>query len=158
MKKLFSIILLVLFVLAGQALMCMMTSCQKDDVVIDEQKPEPEIPVIKYSEYETTDDYVDFGVGSFMIATKNLGAKRPEDHAMGQYFISYDDEKTNGHVDILMQVFTVDRAYVTKDELKKIKKENKMNMTCQNLQQFERGHKIPAVPADLQKRINEVVK
>ncbi len=86
------------------------------------------------------------------------GNYAPEDHVMGQYLISYDDEKTNGHVDILMQVFTVDRAYVTKDELKKIKKENKMKMTYQNLQQFERVHKIPAVPADLQKRINEVVK
>ena len=60
-------------------MMCMMTSCQKSDDVIDEPKPEPEKPVVKYAEYETTDDYVDFGVGNFMIATKNLGAKRPED-------------------------------------------------------------------------------
>ena len=60
-------------------MMCMMTSCQKSDDVIDEPKPEPEKPVVKYAEYETTDDYVDLGVGNFMIATKNLGAKRPED-------------------------------------------------------------------------------
>ena len=59
---------------------------------------------------------------------------------------------------MLFQSFTVERAYVDKAELKKIKKENKMKMTCQNLQQFERAHKIPAVPADLQKRINEIVK
>ena len=57
--------------------MCVLTSCQKDEDVVPE--PQPEEPVIKYAEYETTDDYVDFGVGNFMIATKNLGAKRPED-------------------------------------------------------------------------------
>jgi hypothetical protein len=86
------------------------------------------------------------------------GNYAPEDYVMGQIFTSYDDEKDNGHVVILIQSFTVDRAYVTKDELKKIKKENKMKMTYQNLQQFERANKIPAVPADLQKRINEIVK
>ena len=86
------------------------------------------------------------------------GNYSPEDYVMGQVCTSYDDEKDNGHVVILFQSFTVDRAYVTKDELKKIKKENKMKMTYQNLQQFERANKIPAVPADLQKRINEIVK
>ena len=60
-------------------MMCMMTSCQKSEDVIDDPKPEPGKPVVKYAEYETTDDYVDLGVGNFMIATKNLGAKRPED-------------------------------------------------------------------------------
>ena len=65
-------------------MMCMMTSCQKDEDVNEEPKPEPEKPVIKYAEYETTDDYVDLGVGNFMIATKNLGAKRPED--TGDFF------------------------------------------------------------------------
>ena len=65
-------------------MMCMMTSCQKDEDVNEEPKPEPEKPAIKYAEYETTDDYVDLGVGNFMIATKNLGAKRPED--TGDFF------------------------------------------------------------------------
>ena len=63
-----------------------------------------------------------------------------------------------GHVVILFQKFTVDRAYVTKDELKQIKKANKMKMTYQSILDFERGHKIPAVSADLQKRISEIVK
>lgn len=85
------------------------------------------------------------------------GNYAPEDFVMGQYSTSYDDEKDNGHVVILFQSFTTDRAYVTKDELKKIKKENKMKMTYQNLLDFERAHKIPAVPSDLGKRILEVV-
>jgi len=33
-----------------------------------------------------------------------------------------------------------------------------MKMTYQKLHQFERANKIPAVPADLQKRINKIVK
>ena len=65
-------------------MMCLFASCQKDNDIVDELKPEPEKAVIKYAEYETTDDYVDFGTGNFMIATKNLGAKRPED--TGDFF------------------------------------------------------------------------
>lgn len=74
-------------------MMCMFASCQKDEDVIEEPKPEPEKPVIKYAEYETTDDYVDFGVGNFMIATKNLGAKRPEDAG---YFFAWGGDRTQG--------------------------------------------------------------
>ena len=85
------------------------------------------------------------------------GNYAPEDFVMGQYSTSYDDEKYNGRVVILFQMFTTDRAYVTKDELKKIKKENKMKMTYQNILDFERAHNIPPVPSDLGKRIREVV-
>ena len=86
------------------------------------------------------------------------GNYAPEDFVMQQGAASYDDEKDNDHVNIMIQVFTVDRAYVTKDELKQLKKEKKMKMTYQNLQQLERSHNIPALPAELQKRINEIVK
>ena len=65
-------------------MMSMLASCEKPENVVPELQPEPEEPVVKYAEYETTDDYVDFGIGSFMIATKNLGAKKPED--TGDYF------------------------------------------------------------------------
>lgn len=70
--------------------MCMCASCQKDEEITPEPKPEPEPekPVVRYAEYETTDDYVDFGVGNFMIATKNLGAKRPEDPG---YFFAWGE-------------------------------------------------------------------
>ena len=76
MKKVFYVYL--------SLMMCMFASCQKDEDAAPEPQPEPEKPVVKYAEYETTDDYVDFGVGNFMIATKNLGAKRPED--TGDFF------------------------------------------------------------------------
>lgn len=70
--------------------MCMFASCGKDDDVAPElqPQPEPEPIVVKYAEYETNDDYVDLGVGNFMIATKNLGAKRPEDTG---YFFAWGE-------------------------------------------------------------------
>ena len=77
---------------------------------------------------------------------------------MSQAATSYDSDKKGYHVNILLQVFTTDRAYVDKDELKQMKKDNKMNMTYQNLLEFERAHKIPALSDEFQKRIREVVK
>ena len=86
------------------------------------------------------------------------GNYAPEDFVMLQRASSYDDNNGKSHTNIMMQVFTVERAYVTKDELKQIKKENKMKMNYQNLQQFERSHHVPAVDAALQKHITEIVK
>jgi len=86
------------------------------------------------------------------------GNYSPEDFVVHQAAISYDDERDSGHVNILLQVFTTDRAYVTKDELKQRKKENKMKMTYSNMLAFERAHDIPAVPAELHKRVKEVMK
>ena len=86
------------------------------------------------------------------------GNYEPEDFVMLQQATSFDDGESKGHVNIVMQVFSVDRAYVTKDELKQIKKENKMKMNYQNLLEFERIHKIPALSDQFQKRIKEIVK
>ena len=79
---------------------------------------------------------------------------------MSQVSTSYDRGKGDHAVptNILLQVFTVERAYVTKEELKQIKKENQMKMTYQNILEFERRNKIPVLPEVFQKRINEFVK
>ena len=86
------------------------------------------------------------------------GNYSPEDYVMSQASSSYDSDRAGYHVNILLQVFTTDRAYVTKNELKQLKKENKMKMTYQNLLEFERNHKIPALSELFQKRIKEIVK
>ena len=57
-----------------------------------------------------------------------------------------------------MQVFTTQRAYVTKDELKQRKKDNKIKMTYANIRQFERDHNIPALVPALQKKLDELWK
>ena len=59
---------------------------------------------------------------------------------------------------MLLQVFTTDRAYVDKEELKKLKKENKMKMSYQNIRNFEKAHKIPALLPTIQKKLNELWK
>lgn len=86
------------------------------------------------------------------------GNYSPEDFIMAQSASTYDSDKMGCHVNILLQVFSTDRAYVDKDELKQMKKDNKMKMTYKNLQEFERIHKIPALSEAFQKRIKEIVK
>ena len=67
-------------------MMCVFASCGKDEDAVPEPEPQPEPkPVtIKEGVYETTEDYVDLGFDHVMFATKNLGAKRPED--TGDFF------------------------------------------------------------------------
>lgn len=84
-----------------------------------------------------------------------------EDFIMSQLMSSYDEEKEDGeleHTVIAVQVFTVDRGYVTKDELKQRKKANKMKMTYANIRQFERDHNIPALAPAVQQKLNELWK
>ncbi|MBQ3632212.1 MAG: hypothetical protein II949_13425 [Prevotella sp.] len=85
------------------------------------------------------------------------GNYAPEDYVMSQAATSYENAG-GGNVNMLMQVFVTDRAYVNKDELKQIKKDNKMKMTYGNLSEFERTHKIPALSETFLKRIKEIVK
>ena len=86
------------------------------------------------------------------------GNYSPEDYVMSQASTSYDSDKKGYHVNIMLQVFATDRAYVDKDELKQMKKDNKIKATYQNLLEFERTHKIPPLSEEFQKRIKEVVK
>ena len=85
----------------------------------------------------------------------------PEDFIMSQVMTSFDKEDKEGknnHNVYCVQVFNIDRAYVDKDELKQIKKENKMKMTYQNIRQFERSHNIPALAPAIQQKLNELWK
>ena len=70
-------------------IICLITSCEKENTM--EPVPDPT--------YVETEDYVDLGLDGLLFATKNLGAKRPED--FGNYFAwgevkpkSYYDWKT----------------------------------------------------------------
>ena len=85
----------------------------------------------------------------------------PEDFIMSQVMSSFDKENKEGknvHNVYCVQAFTIERAYVDKDELKQIKKENKMKMTYQNIRQFERTHNIPALAPAIQQKLNELWK
>ena len=84
----------------------------------------------------------------------------PEDFVMLEDLTSYDEEEDGKNVHHIngMQVYTIERAYVTKEELKQRKKANKMKMTMQNIKQFERQHNIPPLPASVQKAIDGMKK
>lgn len=89
------------------------------------------------------------------------GKSRPEDYVMMEFIDSYDEVQKDGSLDhtvMGIQVFTTDRAYVDKEELKQLKKQNKMKMTYQNIRQFERTNNIPALPSGLQQKLNELWK
>ena len=78
------------FYLFLSLMMCIFASCQKDEDVVPEPEPEPEPQpaIVKEAVYETTDDYVDLGFDGIMFATKNLGAKKPEDSG---YFFAWGE-------------------------------------------------------------------
>lgn len=80
----------------------------------------------------------------------------PEDFVMLENLTNYDVEEDGKTVHSIngMQVYTIERAYVTKEELKLRKKQNKMKMTLQNIKQFEQQHNIPPLPASVQKAID----
>lgn len=89
------------------------------------------------------------------------GKSRPEDYVMMENIDSYDKVQKDGSLEhnvMGIQVFVTDRAYVDKDELKQLKKENKMKLTYQNIRQFERSHNIPILPSGLQQKLNELWK
>lgn len=77
----------------------------------------------KYKNRQNSDYYI------YRIDEK--GNYLPEDFVMMQDITNYDKEEKDGklvHTVMILQVFTTDRAYVDKEELKKLKKENKMKM------------------------------
>ena len=57
-----------------------------------------------------------------------------------------------------IQVYAIDRAYVDKDELKQIRKENKIKTSYANIRQFEREHMIPEMEPAEQKKLDELWK
>lgn len=90
----------------------------------------------------------------------NEGNYAPEDYVMSQHMSSWDELKdsVNEHEIIALQSFAIERAYVTKKDLKERKKANKMKMTYANILQFERDHNIPALAPVVQKKLNELWK
>ena len=83
----------------------------------------------------------------------------PEDFVMKQNLDSYDEVENDGetvHKIFAIQVFTTDRAYMTKDEVKQRKKENKLELTYDNILEFERLHNIPVLPSVVQQKLDEL--
>lgn len=89
-------------------------------------------------------------------AIDESGHYRPEDYLMEQNMLTFDDEK-NGHVLIVMDFFATDRAYLSKEQVKQTKRDNKVELSYDYLQQFERQHGIPALAPEVLARMQELV-
>ena len=96
----------------------------------------------------------------FLYNIDDEGHYGPEDFVMSQNMSSWDWEKDGKTTQVIacIQVFSTDRAYVTKDELKQRIKQGKMKMDYQNIRRFEEDHRIPALPASVQQKLNEIWK
>ena len=81
------------------------------------------------------------------------GHYRPEDFLMEQHLMSFDYE-SKGHCLIVFEFFATDRGYLSKEGVKQAKKESKVKMTYDYLQQFERQHDIPALAPEVLARMN----
>ena len=72
------------------------------------------------------------------------------DFVSKQVHVDYDRyskiDKKFVHTRIWVEVFATDRAYVTKQELKEKKRDNKVNMTYEDLKEYERQKGVPALP------------
>ena len=89
-------------------------------------------------------------------AIDESGHYRPEDYLMEQSMLTWDDEK-NGHVLIVMDFFATDRGYLSKEQVKQTKRDNKMKLSYDYLQQFERQHNIPALAPEVLAKMQELV-
>ncbi|MBQ4294747.1 MAG: hypothetical protein II755_04085 [Prevotella sp.] len=89
------------------------------------------------------------------------GNCRPEDFVSKQIRTDYDKysniNKKEEHHTMLVEIFSTDRAYVDKDELKEKKRENKIKMDYNSLMQFEKNHGIPPLPDNALKSLQEIV-
>ena len=96
----------------------------------------------------------------FLYSIDDEGHYGPEDFVMSQNMTSWNEEEDGKtvHYIIALQVFSTDRAYVTKDELKQRIKQGKMKMNYQNIRRFEQDHHIPALPASVQQKLSEIWK
>ena len=89
------------------------------------------------------------------------GNCRPEDFVSKQIRSDYDKysniNKKDEHHTMLVEIFSTDRAYVDKEELKEKKRENKIKMDYNSVMQFEKNHGIPPLPDNALKSLQEIV-
>ena len=84
------------------------------------------------------------------------GNYRPEDFLMEQHLYSGDYEK-HGHCVFIMDFFATDRGYYSKEGVKQAKKDNKVKMSYNWAQQFERQHGIPALAPEILSKVHSLI-
>ncbi len=103
-----------------------------------------------------------------VVSTRYLVYAMDDDHQCGiSDFISsqiHDDydqfserHQKDVHNRLWIEVFTTDRAYCTRDELKARKRENKLKLNFESILEFERQHQIPPAPANTIEALRKIV-
>lgn len=80
------------------------------------------------------------------------GKYNPEDFLMEQHTLSFDSE-SQGHTVIILDYYATNRSYVSKEEMKSIKKKSKVKMSYSYLQNFERQHNIPPLAPQILSKV-----
>ena len=90
------------------------------------------------------------------------GSSSVEDFMMQQMHTDYNRyskiDKKDEHIRIWFEVFSTDRAYVTKRELKERKKVNRMEMSYAALRQFETDNNVPQFVPQMVEQIDVLMK
>lgn len=86
------------------------------------------------------------------------GNYSPEDFVMEQFNDTFDYEFNEEmlHCIVGYQLFSTDRAYVTKKELKERQKANEMKMTYENIRQFEKQNNIPPLAPVIEQALGKL--
>ena len=89
-------------------------------------------------------------------AIDESGHYRPEDYLMEQNMLTWDDSK-NGQVLVVMDYVATNRGYLSKEQVKQTKRDTKVKLSYDYLQQFEHQHHIPALAPEVLARMQELV-
>ncbi|MBR1666106.1 MAG: hypothetical protein IJ699_07800 [Bacteroidaceae bacterium] len=85
-----------------------------------------------------------------------------EDFMMSEWHNEFDSysraNKKYQHVIIWLESYNVDRAYVTKKELKERKAQNRREMNLDSMRQLEQERGVPALAPQLQRRLDVLFK
>ena len=85
-----------------------------------------------------------------------------EDFMMSQWHDSFDRyskiDKKDEHVIIWLESYNVDRAYLTKQELKERKKKNRREMNITSMRQFEKERGVPAWAPQIERCLDVLFK
>ena len=75
---------------------------------------------------------------------------------MGQFLVNGHHRSSGDTYTILLQCYATDRNYIDKSEYKQLRKDNKVDMNIFEIKQFEQGHNIPPMEAEIQAQIDKL--
>ena len=110
----------------------------------------------KKDKNENEDDEGDNHSYYEVYAIDGEGRSRIDDFVMGQFLVNGHHRSSGDTYTILLQCYATDRNYIDKSEYKQLRKDNKVDMNIFEIKQFEQGHNIPPMEAEIQAQIDKL--